>query len=109
MSDCIRVPLVRPRVNAANINAAGLTDVECIAVDREGCVWFAEPLEPACEFAVREWLSSRDDADLARRNEFRAVAQVAETGRLLNGFEIVRAYLLGDDLPDPQYPPPLTP
>lgn len=101
----VRVPLVRPRVNAVNINAAGLTEVECTGVDREGCVWFAEPLSDADEFAVREWLSSRDDADLAWRAAFRAIASTTEAGELVNGFEILRAGILGDPLPEPVYAP----
>lgn len=108
MSDpyCVQVALVRPRVNAVNINAAGLTDVECISVDRDGCVWFAEPLEPADELAVREWLSTRDDTDLARRYGLRGIAAETEAGVLLNGFDILRAFVLGDPLPEPIYPGP---
>lgn len=106
MSDHIRVPLIRPRVNAENVNAAALTPTECVAVDRDGTVWFAGPLCDTCELAVRDWLSTRDDADLARRVEFRAIAEEGETARLLNGFDIVRAYLLGDPLPVPLYPEP---
>lgn len=106
MTYCVQVALVRPRVNAVNVNAAGLTDVECISVDRDGCVWFADHLEPADELAVREWLSTRDDADLARRYALRDIAAVTEDGPLLNGFDIVRAFILGDPLPEPQYPDP---
>ena len=102
----VRVPLVRPRVNAVNVNAAGLTTVECVGVDREGCVWFAEALSEADELAVREWLSTRDDADLARRSELRAIASSTGTGPLCNGFDILRAYILGDPLPEPVYPAP---
>lgn len=102
----IRVPLVRPRVNAVNVNAAALTPTECVAVDRDGAVWFAGPLCETCELAVRDWLSTRDDTDLARRVAYRAVAETSETGRLLNGFAITRAYLLGDPLPAPIYPEP---
>lgn len=105
----VRVPLVRPRVNAVNVNAAGLTAVECVGVDRDGCVWFAEPLTDDDEFAVREWLSTRDDADLARRTELRAIALTSESGGLVNCFDIVRAYILGDPLPAPVYPDPPLP
>lgn len=105
---CVQVPLVRPRVNAENVNAAGLTTVECTGVDREGCVWFAEPLSAADELKVRDWLSTRDDTDLARRIDLRHVAEATETGRLLNGFAILRAHLLGDPLPEPLYPEPPT-
>lgn len=108
MSDpyCVQVALVRPRVNAVNVNAAGLTDVECIGVDREGCVWFADVLEPDDELAVREWLSTRDDTDLTRRYALRGIAAATDTGPLLNGFDILRAFVLGDPLPDPLYPDP---
>lgn len=107
MSDYgVRVPLVRPRVNAANVNAAGLTDVECVGVDRDGCVWFADTLPADDELAVRDWLSTRDDADLERRLSLRAVPASTEAGVLVNGFEILRAHLLGDPLPEPVYPSP---
>ncbi|WP_292605985.1 hypothetical protein [Nocardioides sp. REDSEA-S30_B4] len=96
-------PFVRS-VNVDIVNAAGLTEVACVRIDRDG-VWFAEPLTGADEFAVREWLSSRDDADLAWRAAFRAIASTTEAGELVNGFEILRAGILGDPLPEPVYAP----
>lgn len=98
----IEARLVRPRVNVENVNAAALTEVPCTAVEPQGAVWFAEHLTAADELAVREWLTTRDDTELARRTWLRAV----DSTDLLNGFDILRAFALGDPIPDPVYPPP---
>ncbi|GHJ59125.1 hypothetical protein NOK12_16430 [Nocardioides sp. OK12] len=93
-------PLVRS-VNPEIVNDARLTAITCIAITSEG-VWFeAEP--PAEDLlAVRDWLATKDDAGLARRAEYRAI----DSTDLLNGFDIARAFALGDPLPEPVYPPP---
>ena len=51
---------------------------------------------------MRDWLATRDDAALARRHWLRAI----DSTDLLNGFDILRAYTLGDPMPEPEYPPP---
>ena len=98
----IEARLVRPRVNVENVNGAALTEVPCTAVEPQGAVWFAETLCPEDELAVREWLTTRDDTELARRAWLRAV----DSTDLLNGFDILRAFALGDDMPLPIYPEP---
>lgn len=98
----IEARLVRPRVNVENVNAAALTLIPCTAVEPQGAVWFAETLTAADELAVREWLTTRDDTELARRAWLRAV----DSTDLLNGFDILRAFALGDPMPAPEYPPP---
>lgn len=93
-------PLARS-VNVGLVNEAALTSVECCRIDRDG-VWFADSLPPAEEQAVRDWLATRDDQQLARRHALRSIRSTD----LLNGFDILRAYMLGDPLPAPEYPPP---
>lgn len=93
-------PLARS-VNVSLVNDAALTSVACTHIDREG-VWFADTLPVEDELAVRDWLATRDDAALARRHWLRAV----DSTDLLNGFDILRAFALGDPMPDPVYPPP---
>lgn len=96
-------PLVRS-VNPELVNAAALTLVECVDIASEG-VWFADTLPEADEVAVRDWLMTKDDEALARRVTLRGV----DSTDLLNGFDILRAYMLGDPLPAPVYPPPPEP
>ncbi|MCL8026305.1 hypothetical protein [Nocardioides bruguierae] len=91
---------VRRSVSVELVNAAALTQVECTGIDRAG-LWFADDLDEATAAAVAEWMASRDDAELARRAALRAVEPSA-----LNAWEIVRAFVLGDPLPEPVYPEP---
>lgn len=76
---------------------ADLTDVPLLAIRRDGLTFGGELTE---QEAADVWsrMESVDDADQARREALRCADGAT------NLAEMVRAYVLGDLMPDPIYP-----
>ncbi len=75
------------------------TDAPVVAILPNG-VDFDGDLTPEQSTAVWEWMTSRDDDDQADRATLRASDGAS------NLPEMVRAYVLGDPLPEPVYDSP---
>lgn len=89
------------RANLSGDSFADLTDALLLEIGRTALT-FDRDLTPEAQTAAWERMTSIDDTDQARRAALRAAC----AGGATNVDCLTAAYVLGDPMPDPVYPPP---